>query len=125
MSSNTFALTTVHGTVGAATTKRHPLAGASLSGDRSAALVHAGVDLGGRRARADLVDPVVMAQVSLGGAAKPRTAAASPLTTMPAILRNLVAVAGVLAEEMTWTRARARRRTARRRHPAPPAGRGL
>jgi hypothetical protein len=47
-----------------------------------AALLHAGIDLGDRHARADLIDPGVVAQASLGGAAKPRTAAASPLATM-------------------------------------------
>jgi hypothetical protein len=47
-----------------------------------AALVHAGIDLGDRHARADLIDPGLWLKSAWAGAAKPRTAAASPLATM-------------------------------------------
>jgi len=43
-----------------------------------AALVHAGVDLGDRHARADLIDPGVVAQVSLGGGRQTQDSCGEP-----------------------------------------------
>jgi hypothetical protein len=83
-------------------------------GHRSVALVHAGIDPGDRHARAGLIDPDVVAQVSLGGGRQAQDSCGEPAgddagkseLLIPFPGPNIVFNSGVVAVKATPLRGR-------------------